>query len=147
MPGTWPTSAISRSSRPSICPGINPSSMPSFTSSRPLPPTRSTRSSPSATFSSAIVSKPQPENPLSGLHRYDLRRDREGRGNPAQGVPAQVAPEVPRRGGQPGGGRRPPVRLPPPAPEPVEVGADHQRHRAPARGVQAPDQDPDRAAL
>src|SRR4051812_10936725 len=69
MPGTWPrpSSARSRSSRPSICPGIDPSSMPSFTSSRPLPPTRSTRSSPSATFSSAIVSKPQPENPLSGL--------------------------------------------------------------------------------
>src|SRR3954463_2760177 len=41
--------------------------MPSFTSSRPSPPTRSTRSSPSATFSSAISSKPQPENPLSGL--------------------------------------------------------------------------------
>src|SRR3954463_12638867 len=68
MPGTWPTSARSRSSRPSICPGIDPSSMPSFTSSRPLPPTRSTRSSPSATFSPAIVSKPQPENPLSGLY-------------------------------------------------------------------------------
>src|SRR4051812_7914894 len=65
MPGTWPT--ISRSSRPSICPSIDPSSTPSFTSSRPLPPTRSTRSSPSATFSSAIVSKPQPENPLSGF--------------------------------------------------------------------------------
>src|SRR3954454_15548107 len=65
MPGTWPT--ISRSSRPSICPSIDPSSTPSFTSSRPLPPTRSTRSSPSATFSSAIVSKPQPENSLSGL--------------------------------------------------------------------------------
>src|SRR4051812_21469205 len=69
MPGTWPrpSSAISRSSRPSITPSSDPSSMPSFTSSRPLPPTRSTRSSPSATFSPAIVSKPQPENPLSGL--------------------------------------------------------------------------------
>ena len=32
-------------------------------------------------------------------------------------------------------------------PKPVEVGADHQRDRAPARGVQAPDQDPDRAAV
>src|SRR4029450_11863196 len=69
MLGTWPTSAISRSSHPSICPSIDPSSTPTFTSSRPSPPTRSTRSSPSATFSPAIVSKPQPENPLSGLYR------------------------------------------------------------------------------
>src|SRR3954454_24458556 len=68
MPGTWPTSDISRSSGPSIWPSIDPSLMPSFTSSRPLPPTRSTRSSPSATFSPAISSKQQPEIPLSGLH-------------------------------------------------------------------------------
>jgi hypothetical protein len=34
------------------------------TSSRLLPPTRSTRSSPSATFSPAISSKTQPEKPL-----------------------------------------------------------------------------------
>src|SRR4051795_13130577 len=97
MPGTWPTSARSRSSRPSICPSIDPSSMPSFTSLRPLPPTRSTRSSPSSTCSPAIVSKPQPENPLSGLltlvvtermvgvsrQRADPQRDkgREGRRN------------------------------------------------------------------
>src|SRR3954453_15629330 len=67
MPGTWPTSATSKSSRPSICPSIDPSSTPSFTSSRPLPPTRSTRSSQSATFNPAISSTPQPENPLSGL--------------------------------------------------------------------------------
>src|SRR3954470_18629806 len=69
MRGTWPkpSSARSRSSHPSIFPSIDPSSTPSFTSSRPLPPTRSTRSSPSATFSPAISSKPQPENPLSGL--------------------------------------------------------------------------------
>src|SRR3954451_19826945 len=72
MPGTWPTSARSRSSPPSICPSIDPSSMPSFTSSRPSPPTRSTRSSQSATFSPAIVSKPQPENPLSGLNNKNL---------------------------------------------------------------------------
>src|SRR5688572_9972458 len=64
MPGTWPTSAISRSSRPSICPSIDPSSTPSFTSSRPSPPTRSTRSSPSSIFSPAISSKQQPEKPL-----------------------------------------------------------------------------------
>src|SRR4051794_5407047 len=69
MLGTWPrpSSAISRSSHPSICPSIDPSSTPSFTSSRPLPPTRSTRSSPSSTCSPAISSKQQPENPLSGL--------------------------------------------------------------------------------
>src|SRR3954466_11652556 len=76
MPGTWPrpSSAISRNSHPLICPSIDPSSMPSFTSSRPLPPTRSTRSSPSSTCSPAIVSKPLPENPLSGLNnRYHDR--------------------------------------------------------------------------
>src|SRR3954470_4579704 len=81
MPGTWPRllSAISRNSHPSICPGIDPSSMPSFTSSRPSPPTRSTRSSPSATFSPAITSKQQSENPLSGLITLgviDLARSR-----------------------------------------------------------------------
>src|SRR5215217_1875714 len=66
MPGTWlrPSSAISRNSHPSICPSIDPPSMLSFTSSRPLPPTRSTRSSPSSTFNPDIVSKPQPEKPL-----------------------------------------------------------------------------------
>src|SRR3954469_19657756 len=66
MLGTWPrpSSAISRSSHPSICPSIDPSSTPSFTSSRPLPPTRSTRSSPSSIFSPAISSKQQPEKPL-----------------------------------------------------------------------------------
>ena len=58
------TSAISRSSHPSICPSIDPQSTPSFTSSRPLPPTRSTRSSPSSIFSPAISSKQQPEKPL-----------------------------------------------------------------------------------
>src|SRR4051794_9287300 len=67
MPGTWPTSATSRSSPPSICPSIDPQSTPSFTSSPPSPPTRSTRSSPSSIFSPAISSKPQPEIPLSGL--------------------------------------------------------------------------------
>src|SRR3954463_9423887 len=61
MPGTWPTSATSRSSRPSICPSIDPQSTPSFTSSRPSPPTRSTRSSQSSIFSPAISSKQQPE--------------------------------------------------------------------------------------
>src|SRR4051812_9962295 len=69
MRGTWPrpSSAISRSSHPSTFPSIDPSSTPSFTSSRPLPPTRSTRSSPSSTFRPAISSKPQPEKPLSGF--------------------------------------------------------------------------------
>src|SRR3954452_25634642 len=74
MRGTWPrpSSAISRSSHPSTFPSIDPSSTPSFTSSRPLPPTRSTRSSPSSTFRPAISSKPQPENPLSGFHTGNL---------------------------------------------------------------------------
>src|SRR4051794_8516201 len=76
MPATWPrpSSARSRSSRPSICPSIDPSSTPSFTSSPPSPPTRSTRSSPSSIFSPAISSKPQPEIPLSGL-RNELKNE------------------------------------------------------------------------
>ena len=41
--------------------------MPSFTSSRPSPPTRSTRSSPSSTCSPAISSKQQLEKPLIEL--------------------------------------------------------------------------------
>src|SRR4051812_30019546 len=71
MPGTWlrPSSAISRNSHPSICPSIDPQSMLSFTSSRPLPPTRSTRSSPSSTFNPDIVSKPLPEKPLIRVHQ------------------------------------------------------------------------------
>src|SRR3954463_7473668 len=71
MPGTWPT--ISRSSHPSICPSIDPSSTPSFTSSRPLPPIRSTRSSPSSTCSPAISSKQQPEKLLIGVN-YDVAK-------------------------------------------------------------------------
>src|SRR3982750_4043393 len=69
MPGTWPrpSLATSRSSHPSICPSIDPSSTPSFTSSRPLPPIRSTRSSPSSTCSPAISSKQQPEKLLIGV--------------------------------------------------------------------------------
>src|SRR3954454_24655746 len=75
MPGTWPrpSSATSRSSRPSICPSIDPQSTPSFTSSRPSPPIRSTRSSPSSIFSPAISSKQQPEKtPYRG---YDIADD------------------------------------------------------------------------
>src|SRR3954471_8902781 len=74
MPATWPrpSSAISRSSRPSICPSIDPPSTPSFTSSRPSPPTRSTRSSPSSIFSPTISSKQRPEKPLI---RVDVKAD------------------------------------------------------------------------
>src|SRR3954468_1783638 len=67
-----PSSATSRSSHPSICPGIDPSSTPSFTSSRPSPLTRSTRSSPSSTFNPAIVSKPLPEKPLIRVWYQDV---------------------------------------------------------------------------
>jgi Transposase, Mutator family len=84
---------------------------------------------------------------LGRLHRHHLRRERKGSGSQAQGVPAQVAAEVPRRGRQPRGGRRAPVRLPAPAAEPMEVGANHQCDRAVARGVQATDQAADRVAL
>ena len=57
---------------------------------------------------------------------------REGDRDAAEGVPAQVAAEVPGRRRQPRGGRRGAVRLHPAALEPVEVGADHERDRAAA---------------
>ena len=63
-----------------------------------------------------------------------------------QGLPPQVAAEVPGGGRQPRGSRRPAVHLHPPRPVAVEVRPDDQRHRAPARGVPTPDQDPGRAA-
>ena len=61
--------------------------------------------------------------------------------------PGQMAAALPWRGHEPGGSWRATVRLPPPTPEPVEVGADHQRDRSAARGVQAPDQGAGRAAV
>ena len=48
------------------------------------------------------------------------------------GVPAQTAATLSSGGDQPGGSGRPPVQLPPAAPVAVEIGADHQRHRAAA---------------
>jgi putative transposase len=73
--------------------------------------------------------------------------DRRRGGDPPQGVPAQMAPQVPGRGRQPRGSRGAAVRLHPPRSVAMEVGPDHQRHRAPERGVPTPHQDPDRAAL
>jgi len=49
-----------------------------------------------------------------------------------QSLPAQVAAALPGGGYQLGGGRRPPVCLSPPAPEPVEVSPDDERDRAAA---------------
>jgi len=65
----------------------------------------------------------------------------------AQGVSAQMAPEVPGGGRQPGGSWRPALHLHPPRSLAMEIRPDHQRHRAPERGVPPPHQDPDRAAL
>ena len=64
----------------------------------------------------------------------------------AVGVPGQVVAQMPRRGGQPGRGGGSAVRLPALSAAAMEVHADHQRHRTPARGVQAPGEDPMRAA-
>ena len=61
---------------------------------------------------------------LGRLHGHGLRGHAEGDRGKAQGVPAQVAAALPSGRGQPGGGRRALVRVRPPAPEPVEVGAD-----------------------
>ena len=72
---------------------------------------------------------------------------RRGDRSPPQGLHPQMAAQAPRRRRQPGGSRRPALHLHPPAAEPVAKRADHQCDRAIARGVQATDQDPDRAAL
>ena len=50
-----------------------------------------------------------------------------------QGLSCQMAAEVQGGGRQPGGSRRPAVHLHPPRPVAVEVRANDQRHRAPAR--------------
>ena len=65
----------------------------------------------------------------------------------AQGLHPQVAAQAPRRRRQPGGSRRPPVHLHPAAAEPMAQRAHHECDRAAARGVQATDQDADRAAV
>jgi hypothetical protein len=75
---------------------------------------------------------------LGRLHGHDLRRrDAAGGRGPPQGVPAQVAAEVPRGGRQPGGGRRAAVRLHPAAPGAMEIGEDDERGRTAARGCEA----------
>ena len=75
-----------------------------------------------------------------------VKSDRKDRGA-AQGVHPQMAAQASRRRRQPGGGGRAIVCIHTIAAEPVEERANDQRHRTPARGVQAADQDADRAAL
>ena len=57
------------------------------------------------------------------------------------------APQMPRRRRQPGGSRRQAVHIHAVPAEPMEIDPNLERDRAIARGVQAPDQDSDRAAL
>jgi hypothetical protein len=82
---------------------------------------------------------------LGRLPGHDLRRHRQGGRAAPQGLPAQVAAQVPGGRRQPGGGRPASLHLHPIADQPMEVGTNDQCHRAPARGIQAPDQDTDRA--
>ena len=77
---------------------------------------------------------------------YARRAARRGR-DPAQGVLPQMAPQMPRRRRQPGGSRRQAVHIHPVPAEPMEIDPNLERDRAIARGVQAPDQHSDRAAL
>ena len=76
------------------------------------------------------------------LHRHDVRRKRRASAQEAQGLPGQVAAPLPGRGGQPGRGGGAAVHLPALSAAAMEVLADHQRHRTPARGIQAPGEDP-----
>jgi hypothetical protein len=84
---------------------------------------------------------------LGRLHRHDLRRDRRGHRGASEGLSAQMAAPAPGRCRQPGGSRRQAVRLHASAAKPVEERQDHQRDRAPARGVQTQDQDSNHPAL
>ena len=76
------------------------------------------------------------------LHRHDVRRKRRASAQEAQGLPGQVAAPLPGRGGQPGRGGGAAVHLPALSAAAMEVLADHQRHRTPARRIQAPGEDP-----
>ena len=81
------------------------------------------------------------------LYGHDLCGQSAGHREAAQGIRAQVARQVRGRREEPGGGRRPALHVHAAARRAMEIGAHHQRHRAPASGVQAPHQDADRAAL
>ena len=93
----------------------------------------------------------RPRAPARGNHRrlqrHDLRSDAGGDRGPPQGLYPQVAAQAPCRRRQPGGSRRPALHLHPSAAKPVAQRAHHERDRAAARGVQATDQDPGRAAV
>ncbi len=67
--------------------------------------------------------------------------------DPAQAVHPQMAAQMPRRRRQPGGSGRQAVHLHALSAQPMEIDPNLERDRAIARGIQAPDQDPDRAAL
>ena len=64
-----------------------------------------------------------------------------------QGLHPQMEAQAPCRRRQPGGSRRPAVHLHTTAAKPMAERADHQCDRTTARGVQAADQNPDRAAI
>src|SRR3981189_1230332 len=81
------------------------------------------------------------------VHRHDLRGHARGDRSAPQGLHPQVAAASSRRRGQPGGSWRPPLRFHSPATHPVAQGEDKKRDRASPRGVQATDQNPDRAAV
>ena len=93
----------------------------------------------------------RPRAPARGGHRrlqrHDLRDDLRGDRGPPQGLHPQMAAQAPRRRRQSGGSRRAPVRLHPPAAEPVEERTNNKCDRTTARRVQAPDQDADRATV
>ena len=71
---------------------------------------------------------------------------RGDRGAP-QGLHPQMEAQAPRRRRQPGGSRRPAVHLHPTAAKPMAQRADNECDRTTARGVQATDQNADRAAV
>jgi hypothetical protein len=81
------------------------------------------------------------------LQRPDVRPDRRRGAGQAQGVPGQMEAPLPAGRDQPRGGGRAPVHLRALSARAVALGEDHERRRAPARGVQAADQDPVPAAL
>jgi hypothetical protein len=81
------------------------------------------------------------------LQRHDLRDDARGDRHPPQGLHPQVAAQASCRRRQPGGSGGPALRLHTAAARPVAQRAHHECNRAAPRGVQAKDQNPDRAAV
>src|ERR1700674_4594079 len=83
---------------------------------------------------------------LGRLQRHGLRPDPPRDRGQTKSLHPKMAAQMPRSRRQPGRGRPPIFYFPALPAEPMEVDPNHERHRTPARGIQAADQDADRPA-